>query len=429
MGWDPMEPSLPGCGMTPWVGSFDPVKFIYFMLATVLLPYPCYIVVATIFNWEHRPKRPARHYQDILHATSYGLILFIFGNYTQTFNWKSWPKGMYILFLGALGVILAFAAYHIYLGYLLNRTVPGFLGYYLLGLLIPATLTLIGYACYKQQNLDKFGLSRFYNQLLFWKWKRAANVTKRKIEKQAKATAAAKAKAQLEQQQQPSTPPQKQELTTSSTTSLPPTPPPKPGSEQLSIANLDAQLNAAADAADAAVAAGASSVVVEVHDDAPLSPSNEDTLAMQSMSTVVPPQVHVLVNQNTPTTTIEGSSSVPTSHLAETTATPAPGSTVPAAVEATGGTAGVGGSQAAPPPQVESTPDHPELTVSIQPFVPYAWTASVPAYFHPHHWQMFYALAFFTRFDHWVSRVGGGIVIGCYMQGIMAYGFDYLLEE
>ncbi|KAF9972788.1 hypothetical protein BGZ73_004017 [Actinomortierella ambigua] len=408
MTWDPMEPSLPSCGMTPWVGSFDPVKFIYFMLATVLLPYPCYVILATIFSWEHRPKRPARHYQDILHATSYGLILFIFGNYTQTFKWKSWPKGMYILFLGALGIILAFAAYHIYLGYQVNKDVPGFLGYYLLSLLIPAILTLIGYACYQQQNLDKFRLSQFYNQLLFWQWKRTAYVAKAKIEKQAKAAAKAKA---VEQQQQQSLPPQKEELTTP-----PPTPPPKSSSEQTA---LDAQLNAAADAADAAVAAGASSVVVQVLDNpsGPLGQTdNQDSLAMQPV-TPAPAQVHVQVDPNAPTTTIKGSSSVPTSHLAETSAaaTPAAAATDAAGVQAL--------------PVVESTPEQPELTVSIQPYVPYAWSSSVPAYFHPHHWQIFYALAFFTRFDHWVSRVGGGIVIGCYMQGIMAYGYDYLLEE
>lgn len=82
-----MEPDYATCGMTTWVGSFDPLMFIYFMLATVLIPYPTYVVVATIFNWEHRKKRPARHYQDLLNATSYGVIVFIFGNYAQTLKY------------------------------------------------------------------------------------------------------------------------------------------------------------------------------------------------------------------------------------------------------------------------------------------------------------------------------------------------------
>ena len=82
-----MEPDFDTCGMTNWVGSFDPIMFIYFMLATVLIPYPVYVFVATVFNWEHRAKRPARHYQDVLHATSYGVIVFIFGNYAQTLKY------------------------------------------------------------------------------------------------------------------------------------------------------------------------------------------------------------------------------------------------------------------------------------------------------------------------------------------------------
>ncbi|KAF9356609.1 NAD(+) kinase [Mortierella sp. AD094] len=223
MGWAPMEPDYDTCGMTNWVGSFDPIKFIYFMLATVIIPYPCYIFVATVFNWEHRAKRPARHYQDILNATSYGVILFIFGNYAQTLNWitilafwitwpsysliaeldfaktslpnfRSWPFAMYALFFGATAVVLVFAGYHIYLGIILNRTVPGFIGYYLLALLIPVLLTLIGYACLKQQNNDLFGLSKVYNFMLYLQWKWTTRVARRKASKQRQLDAANAAK-------------------------------------------------------------------------------------------------------------------------------------------------------------------------------------------------------------------------------------------
>ncbi|KAG0248267.1 hypothetical protein BG011_000264, partial [Mortierella polycephala] len=225
MGWAPMEPDLSTCGMTNWVGSFDPIQFIYFMLATVLIPYPVYIFVATVFNWEHRAKRPARHYQDVLNATSYGLIVFIFGNYARTLNWitilafwitwpsysliaeldfaktslpawKSWPFGMYALFAGATAVVLAFAGYHIYLGIILNRTVPGFIGYYLLALLIPTLLTLIGYACLKQQNADAFGLSKVYNWMLYLRWKRETAATRRAAKKQEE-IAAAESKSEI----------------------------------------------------------------------------------------------------------------------------------------------------------------------------------------------------------------------------------------
>jgi hypothetical protein len=47
---------------------------------------------------------------------------------------------------------------------------------------------------------------------------------------------------------------------------------------------------------------------------------------------------------------------------------------------------------------------------------PYQNTVSL----HIHHWQIFYVLAFFTRYTHPVSQVASGIVIACYMQGICA---------
>lgn len=48
---------------------------------------------------------------------------------------------------------------------------------------------------------------------------------------------------------------------------------------------------------------------------------------------------------------------------------------------------------------------------------------------HLHHWQIFYMLAYFTRFTHPVSQVGAGIVLACYMEGICAYGYDQLLND
>ncbi|KAF8927681.1 hypothetical protein EDD21DRAFT_412884 [Dissophora ornata] len=362
MGWTPMEPDLDTCGMTNWVGSFDPIKYIYFMLATVLIPYPTYVFVATVFNWEHRAKRPARHYQDILHATSYGLIVFIFGNYARTLNWitilafwitwpsfsliaeldfaktslpswKTWPFGMYALFAGATAVVLVFAGYHIYLGIILNRTVPGFIGYYLLGLLIPFMLTMIGYACLKQQNNNLFGLSKVYNFMLELQWRWGTRVARRKAAKLKKLEAAKAVNKKM-----------------------PTIDPPQ--------------------SADAA-----GTVVVQMVEPQPSNHvsragSHDNLVATDSNFNVSPAGAGVV------------------------------------------------------PVEQPSTEMHAiELEVAVQSYQPYVWSAAVPGYFHPHHWQLFYILAFFTRFDHWVSRVGAGITLGCYMQGIMAYGYDYLIEE
>ncbi|KAJ1910030.1 hypothetical protein IWQ60_010869 [Tieghemiomyces parasiticus] len=46
---------------------------------------------------------------------------------------------------------------------------------------------------------------------------------------------------------------------------------------------------------------------------------------------------------------------------------------------------------------------------------------------HLHHWQIFYILAFFTRFPHTVSQISAGLVLGIFTHGGAAYGFDSLL--
>ncbi|KAJ1855901.1 hypothetical protein GGH12_006063 [Coemansia sp. RSA 1822] len=48
---------------------------------------------------------------------------------------------------------------------------------------------------------------------------------------------------------------------------------------------------------------------------------------------------------------------------------------------------------------------------------------------HLHHWQIFYILAFFTRFDRFASAACAGLVLGIFTQGSAAYGYDAMLER
>ncbi|KAK9764703.1 hypothetical protein K7432_007590 [Basidiobolus ranarum] len=48
---------------------------------------------------------------------------------------------------------------------------------------------------------------------------------------------------------------------------------------------------------------------------------------------------------------------------------------------------------------------------------------------HLHHWQIFYLLAFFTRFPSFLGQICSGLVLGIFMHGGSAYGFDPLLEQ
>lgn len=43
---------------------------------------------------------------------------------------------------------------------------------------------------------------------------------------------------------------------------------------------------------------------------------------------------------------------------------------------------------------------------------------------HIHHWQMFVLFAFFTRFNNVTSNVCAGLVLGIYLHGVCAYGYD-----
>lgn len=64
--------------------SFDPYKFGLFLLAFYIVPYPVYRSIAHRLKWETNPKTMSRHWSDLFDGISYGLILFIFGNYSNT---------------------------------------------------------------------------------------------------------------------------------------------------------------------------------------------------------------------------------------------------------------------------------------------------------------------------------------------------------
>ncbi|KAI8078409.1 hypothetical protein BDF21DRAFT_399658 [Thamnidium elegans] len=106
------------------------------MLTFYIIPYPIYRTIAHRYGWETNAKTMTRHWSDLFNGLTYGLILFVFGNYTHTFNWvtlvafypsliayaliaelpftrtslpniKSWPKGMWVVFIIAVATKLA----------------------------------------------------------------------------------------------------------------------------------------------------------------------------------------------------------------------------------------------------------------------------------------------------------------------------------
>lgn len=111
--------------------SYHPTVYFYFMTAFLFIPYPLYRHVAHRNGWELATKSWARHWTDGMLACSYGLIVFVFGNYAHCFNWitvasfypalfgygliaelpftktslpniRTWSFGMWVVFLIAL---------------------------------------------------------------------------------------------------------------------------------------------------------------------------------------------------------------------------------------------------------------------------------------------------------------------------------------
>ncbi|KAI8148911.1 hypothetical protein BJV82DRAFT_590044 [Fennellomyces sp. T-0311] len=158
--------------------SFNPLVWLYFMLSFLIVPYPIYQIVAKRYNWETNNKTLARHWSDVMLGLSYGTILFVFGNYTRAYSWitvvafypslfgyaliaelpftktslpniKNWPFGMWAVFLTAVAIILAFAAFHIY--WAATLALP-FVIYYVCSLLIPIFLMVVSLTLIKENN-------------------------------------------------------------------------------------------------------------------------------------------------------------------------------------------------------------------------------------------------------------------------------------
>ncbi|KAI9018053.1 hypothetical protein CLU79DRAFT_761475 [Phycomyces nitens] len=158
--------------------SFNPLVYLYFMLSFLLVPYPIYRLIAAHYKWETNYKSTARHWSDLINGLSYGTLLFVFGNYSKAYSWvtvvafypallgyaliaelsftktslpniKSWPFGMWAVFITAVLIILAFAAFHIY--YAATLETP-FVAYYVCSLLIPLFLFVVGLMMIKENN-------------------------------------------------------------------------------------------------------------------------------------------------------------------------------------------------------------------------------------------------------------------------------------
>ncbi|KAJ1548068.1 hypothetical protein HK405_004305 [Cladochytrium tenue] len=176
----------------PWLVSFHVGRFAGFTAITVGVGYPLYRLIGVRWlRWEAHPKSPAMHFGDVTSAIGYNLALFIGGNYSNTltaqgswimtaaflpslflFGWlaeapflrhsfatvRRWPVGMHVTVAIAVLLVLAAAAYHLRLAYVIRVDAGSdgqqcLLGWYLLLVLgVPLALAAAGAGVAAVQN-------------------------------------------------------------------------------------------------------------------------------------------------------------------------------------------------------------------------------------------------------------------------------------
>jgi len=157
-------------------------RYLFFILGSVVIPYFLYQKVAEEKSWtERRVKSESEHLESIFTAVAYSTLLFVFGNYKNTFDWvtsivvtlsilgfgyltdlpfahqslssfENWNGKMWTLMGVSVGIVLLFASYCIYLS--TKQDNPNFWKWYVGCLIIPICLGAISYRTVQNQNND-----------------------------------------------------------------------------------------------------------------------------------------------------------------------------------------------------------------------------------------------------------------------------------
>src|ERR1043165_8490954 len=97
-------------GSSPWeFCSFEPLTYIYFNIAFIIIAYPLYRIIGGFFNWELDVKTPSEHFNDMMALVRYGFIVFVLVGYVKTFKYAC-----FYLFLSYLIIIIIIKNHFLY---------------------------------------------------------------------------------------------------------------------------------------------------------------------------------------------------------------------------------------------------------------------------------------------------------------------------
>jgi hypothetical protein len=370
--------------------SFDPLTYVVFSASMILASYALYYVWIEWRGWEHKAKTPADHYTDVMQALCYTTVIFTFGSYSHTFGWPMLVA--YYVGLWCYGLLVEVP--------FLRISLPGWRTWSWRAWMVigSAVLVIIGLAAYHIVLAAHVGiLWPWYLGLFILAWAILfLGVAIAKIDKR--------------------------------------------WWSQRRIRQLRARMALATQTAD-----GQSTIVVgEVI---------ETTLDVQSKSPQAANDVETLEH-----TVQITSASIQTTPSSQSTKAISSAIDDPAnSTDTQQETVHQRRSLAAPVPGVSSDTEDGEISdTSLDQMLPSSNARALnetimhqsgnqssgkqthqrgplaerllsELKIHVHHWQIFMILAFFTRFQDIISEICAGLVLACFMQGGIAYGFDSML--
>jgi hypothetical protein len=409
------------------LASFEFKTYVLFTIVMVLVPYGLYYTWIRWRRWEHKSKCAADHYSDVTQAIAYTLILFTFGGYAHTFNWimivsfylglwsygllvevpfmrvslpgwRIWKKRTWAVMLTALALMLGLAAYHIVLSIRLGIFWPWYICLFILAWLVLLAGVFLA-------RLDK----------IWWAHRRLVRLQTRRqqlIQANSNGAGATTTSRAIDTK-----------LSGINTTTA--------------LQTIDSGMNQSVTNNNSNIIKNEKAAITyraattnDKYTDTAVLMRNDSSNYGSNGSQTYKSQAITAANDNNDTTTNAITTSASRNQSPEATSginyrrTQNNSRT---SVQCEPNTPDEGVTNDTPTTIIKASPTEIVGVLEEHPMDPTERLLD-GLNVHIHHWQIFLILAFFTRFQDIISQVSAGLVLACFMQGGIAYGFDPMLE-